>query len=348
MICSSYWKSLMNAHPDSFPSLLPGAQGAELRYYSLARHALAEALRLCGVAQGTKVLLPSFICRDVLAAVHACGATAVWYDVSGTLTPASDSANWPEATAVLAVNYFGFAQNLGPFLEYARRTKATVIEDNAHGYGSRDETGLWLGLRTGVGIFSMRKTLRIPDGAALIVRDAALAKNLSPALAFCGAGLYPAQLFKSRLRALPVIGEVFYRVMIKAVREWRYWRRGGGLPPDPASEHHIPAAPEPWSGLPQALSSYHFEKEAGRRRDAYAACEREASLVGATPVFARLPNYCAPYGFAFRGDEHAVEKMKLFSNRQGWDMVVWPDLPGVIQPQAPEYYRNVHLINFLW
>lgn len=318
-----------------------------VRYYSLARHALLQALRLCGVTSGSRVLLPSFLCRDVLAAVHACGAVAVWYDVSHDLTPKLTDVHWPDAEVVLAVNYFGFPQNLAPFQDYARRTKAKIIEDNAHGYGSRDEAGRWLGLRTEMGIFSMRKTLRIPDGAALAVCEMALAQNLPTALPFSGAGMHPAQLIKSRLRSWPVIGEASYRLALQAVRAWR--RRGGEEALlDPSAEQQIPAPPEPWSGLQQALSAYRFQHEAHRRREAYSACAEEAIKVGAVPVFERLPEGCVPYGFAFRGCQQAIDMMRIFAKRQGWDCVVWPDLPDAIRPKAPDDYRNIHLINFLW
>lgn len=320
----------------------------EVRYFSLARHALVQAFRLCGVTNGSRVLLPSFLCRDVLAAVHACGGLAVWYDVSHDLTPALASDHWPEAEAVLAVNYFGFPQNLIPFQAYALRTKAKIIEDNAHGYGSRDEMGLWLGLRSEIGIFSMRKTLRVPDGAALAVRKTALARTLAPSLPFSGAGAYPAQLLKSRLRAWPVVGEISYRLALEAVRGWRRWRPGGEASADTLAEQHIPAPPEPWSGLPHALSAYRFQHETTRRRAAYAACALEAEKTGATAVFKRLPEGCVPYGFAFRGSQQAIDIMKKYAKRRGWDSVVWPDLPDAIQPKAPDYYRNIHLINFLW
>lgn len=346
MTCFLFWKKMMV--PDSnMPVLLPGIDPAQVRYYSLARHALVGALRLCGVTKGSRVLLPSFLCRDVVAAVHTCGATPVWYDVSPALVPAYSASQWPDAEAVLAVNYFGFPQDLSPFQEYAERTKAKIIEDNAHGYGSRDGSGQWLGRRTQTGIFSIRKTLRIPDGAALTT-DVTAAQFLPPQLSFSGAGMFPAQLWKSRIRAWPMIGEPVYRLLLTSIRSWRQWRGGGEAPADSLAESLIPAPAEPWKGLPQALSAYRLEPDAQRRRDAYLACEREAVKAGAQAVFECLPEGCAPYGFAFRGSAEAIKAMKILAKRQGWDCVTWPDLPDAIQPGAPDYYRNVHLINFLW
>ena len=75
--------------------------------------------------------------------------------------------NSQQCKAVLAVNYFGFAQDLAPFREYCLRTGATLVEDNAHGFLSKDASGVLLGTRADLGITSIRKTFRLVNGAAL-------------------------------------------------------------------------------------------------------------------------------------------------------------------------------------
>ena len=75
--------------------------------------------------------------------------------------------NSQHCKALLAVNYFGFAQDLAPFREYCLRTGATLIEDNAHGFLSKDTSGVLLGTRADLGITSIRKTFRLVNGAAL-------------------------------------------------------------------------------------------------------------------------------------------------------------------------------------
>lgn len=121
---------------------------ADIRYFSLARHALIEALRVAGVGHGDKVLLPEFLCRDLLASISALGATACWYPIGLDLSPSTPPSTWPDAKVVLAVNYFGFPQKLDVFHQYAANSGAIIIEDNAHGFLSRDENGRWLGART--------------------------------------------------------------------------------------------------------------------------------------------------------------------------------------------------------
>lgn len=325
------------------------ADSGVVRYYSLARYALMDALRLAGTGAGARVLLPSYVCRDLLAPLAMLGAVPVWYDVGPDLAPLEPAENWPIANAVLAIDYFGFAQDLTPFAAYVARTGAILIEDNAHGYLSQAEDGQWLGCRADLGLFSVRKTLRIPDGAALRIANGCWQGQLPAQIPFDGAGVNPAQAIKARMHRIPLIGESIFRAATGLARTLRKWRSGNATPqPDPDSECKLPAAPNPWAGLPAALVNCETEAEITRRRAAYAACAAEAERLGATPVFARLPEHCAPYAFAFRGQETAVTAMHHFADRLGFDLVTWPDLPDAFKNSAPSFYRNIFLINFLW
>jgi hypothetical protein len=323
--------------------------GGRIRYYSLARYALIEALRLAGVQKGSRVLLPEYLCRDLLAPVHLVGALPCWYPVAPDLSPEMPPADWPVADLVLAVNYFGFPQDLAPFQAYAERTGAVLIEDNAHGYLSCDQAGRWLGCRTGLGVFSLRKTLRIPDGGALWLGEAFAARDLPAQVPFDGAGVNPAQLIKARLRGLPLAGEWVYRLSTALARALRKWRTGSDVPAaDPASEQSLPVSAHPWAGLLPALAGGAVPAEIERRRAAYVSCAAAGERAGAVPVFATLPPNCAPYAYAFRGDAAALTGMRRHAAHHGFELVTWPDLPTEIVDQAPAHYRNVFLVNFLW
>src|SRR3569623_1184814 len=191
-----------------------------VRFYSLARHALVAGLRLYGIGQGDKVLLPEFICRDVLGALAAVGAQPVWYPVGPDLQPSRAPSEWPDARAVLAVNYFGFPQPLDPFRDYAAKQGAVLIEDNAHGFLSRDESGHWLGTRGDLGISSLRKTLLMSDGAMLMVGADAVRK-LPPQLSESGPGFSPATALKAKIRRWPVIGRASQVLLTDIVRALR-------------------------------------------------------------------------------------------------------------------------------
>lgn len=320
-----------------------------IRFFSLARHALIEALKLAGVSYGSRVLLPTFLCRDLLAPLNILGATPCWYDVDRDLSPLLSSEFWPSADVVLMIDYFGFPQNLSVFQTYAERTGARIIEDNAHGFLSRDAGGRMLGCRSEFGIFSIRKTLRIPDGAALWVKSSCNIDNLPKQLPFTGTGVNPAQLKKSYIRSLPIVGEFIFKALTKFIRIFRYCISLVGKPhSDTESELNISISPEPWDGLLSTLMKFDSQKEIIRRRSSYLKCSEECEKIGGAPIFSELPPYCAPYAYAFRGDQSVVSTMQNYADQQGFDMVLWPDLPEVIVCQAPKHYRNIYLINLTW
>ncbi len=321
-----------------------------VRYFSFGRHALTEALRVAGIASGDSVLLPEFLCRDVLASLDAVGATPCWYPVGEDLKPGCGSDNWPAARVVVAVDYFGFPQSLASFRTYAARTGALIIEDNAHGFLSRDGNGEWLGTRADLGIFSLRKTLPLADGAALLAMRPDLVGRLMPQDPAAGKGYAPSAARKARVRRAPVLGPTAVAVMTALVRAQRLMCTGHAIPPpDAAAETVIPHPPAPHDGLAAALAAVDPQREIDRRRELYRTVERIARELDIEPLFPELPPLVAPYGFPFRADPGpALRSLQRWASRRGLDLIRWPDLPDAIAASAPAHYQKVHLVNFLW
>ena len=305
------------------PWRLADAVGHErLRVYSLARWALADAVRLLGAK---RVLVPVFICREVLAGVRAGGAEPVLYPVGRDLKPGA----LPDGDAALAVNYFGFPQELEAF------AGLPVIEDNAHGLFSRG-----LGTRTALGVFSQRKTVPLADGGALAVNDESLWTKAPPQLP-AAESPRPELAFLRRRRALravsPLLGARGTLAAIRAIRR---------LKPEPAAsnpdaERLMPFGPEPSTEALAPIDAVDAAAEVARRRELYALCAR--ALRGFEPVFPALPEGCCPYGYPFRarGDEAEARLAEL-----GLSSLPWPDLPE--GAEAPGYLRDVRLVHFLW
>ena len=322
--------------------------GGAVRFFSLGRHALVEALRIAGIGPGDAVLLPEFICRDVLASLHVLGARPEWYAIGDNLMPADRPDVWPIARAVVTVNYFGFPQRLDPFRAYAARTGAVLIEDNAHGFLSRDENGHWLGTRTEIGIFSLRKSLLLADGAMIRCGAGEFADRLSAPLAESGRGYAPAVAVKARLRHLPVGGSVIAKVATAAIRILRQWRSGDAMPDnDPEAERVIPAAAAPHLGLQTDLALFAPEAEIARRRAAYADAEAFARRHGIKPLFAALDDLTVPYGFAFRANDAGQQAMQGWAARRNFDLISWPAFPHDVAERVPNALRDIRLVNFL-
>ena len=218
--------------------------GRNARLYSLARHALVGALRVVRISRGQGVLVPEFICRDLLASIHAAGAEPVYYPVDRSLAPQLPPPA-PDVKAVVAVNYFGFPQPLDPFRAYCAGRDAALIEDNAHGFLSRDDKGEPLGSRGDLGLFSLRKTFAFPDGAALVVNRQDWVDRLPAPLPCRSDPLPVAYRVKRTLRQIQDTTGIPARSLGQQMaRHLRWFRTGHAVPvASLESEREIPGAP---------------------------------------------------------------------------------------------------------
>ena len=134
-----------------------------------ARVALFQAIGALGLRSGDAVALPAFCCgSEVEPFIHA-GLTPRFFRVTDTLDPEPKSfeAALKGAAAALATHYFGFAADLAVARHACRTARVPLIEDCAHALYSRDSND-WLGSNADVAVFSVTKTLPVPDGGALI------------------------------------------------------------------------------------------------------------------------------------------------------------------------------------
>jgi hypothetical protein len=321
-----------------------------VRYFSLGRHALAAALRIAGVAAGDTVLLPGFICRELLAALNAAGVVPAYYPVTARLTPDCELRRLPAAKAVLAVNYFGFPQDLTVFMRYCAQTGAVLIEDNAHGMFSRDARGRALGTRGDIGIFSLRKTLPTPDGAALAVNNKKFAPVLAPQLAFDAAPAPLSFRIKDGIRPLvPVTGPWPARFATACVRFARWAHSGHRIAPSsPDAEVRMPGDGAPCRALLDVMAHTDVAAESARRRLLYQRVSKMLDPSRYPPLFGALPEHVVPYGYPFVADAAAAAAVARTLAKLGLDCFRWPELPDAVAPTAPVHYTSAWIVSFLW
>jgi len=317
-----------------------------IRYYSLARWALRESLRLAGAGPGCPVLFPEYICREVLASAAEIGSEPLFYPVDRRLVLAVAPSALPKACAIVAVDFFGFPQELAPFEEYSRRTGALLIEDAAHALFSRDGAGRLLGTRTQLGVFSLRKSVCLPDGGALAVNDPSLAGAVGPQAAFERHGGGRRSLVR------PLARRVGGRNMLRLIGLARGLRRlvyGSEIPPArPDCERRIPGPEGPCSQLSRPISAADPSLEVQRRRSLYSRCEGLLSPLGAEPVFDRLPEGTAPYVFPYRALPADAKRIEDALRDAGLFSLPWPDVPAAVAGRAPSHYTDVRGVHFLW
>lgn len=322
---------------------LDGYQNSHISYFAYARHALVEALRLSGVGHGDQVALPSFICRDVLASLHVLRASPTFYEVDESLSPMSlDSL--PSTKAIIAVDYFGFAQDLSPFRSYCARSGAQLIEDNAHGLFSKDKNGHLLGTRGDFGILSMRKTFHLASGGALLSRRQS---GIAMPCINRGEGAHGLRYVLSRLErrsTVPVFAGM--RTAIRLVR-----RLSGRRAIDDGSsedETVLPAAMAIGCRSLQRLNAQSPRAESERRRQLFTDVVQDLQHIPHVRLLhERLEAQCVPYGVPFRIFGQPEPELRQLERRHHVVVMKWPALPSGIADTAPDHYKNVWLVNFL-
>ncbi|QRN98608.1 aminotransferase class V-fold PLP-dependent enzyme [Archangium violaceum] len=145
--------------------------GLELTY--LGRNAVWRAARMLGL-EGCEVIVPAYHHGVEVSALLHAGARLRFarVDASGRLDPDDVRARvGPRTRAIYVIHYAGFPQPLDALLEIAREAGAFLIEDCALSLFSRE--GVYpLGSRGDAAIFCFYKTLPVPHGGGLLLREA--------------------------------------------------------------------------------------------------------------------------------------------------------------------------------
>lgn len=319
-------------------------------FYAYGRQALAEGLRRVGVGPGDEVLLPEFICGEVLSSVALVGARPRYYAVAPDLGVADGAlaAQSPSGIrAVLAVNYFGFPQDLTGFKTWSRTHGVPLIEDNAHGFLSADGT-TFLGRRGDVGVFSLRKTLSIPNGAALVDNRAAVGHGAEWGFHDSCSSAERRHRLRTVLKTAMRYGTLATaRAVVSAIRSAKCSESASGC--DPHAETIMPREAVSAVAL-RLLRQCDITAETERRRSLYRYCaDLFAGVPGVQPLFRHLPDGVVPQGFPFRYQGTDPKSFQDLWWGRGLPIVVWPDrLPAAVASTAPRHYRTTMLVQFLW
>jgi hypothetical protein len=322
----------------------------DFRYFSYGRYALREAFVLSGVGEGDTVLLPEYVCRETLSAISALGAKVIYYPVNKEMGLAISPDRLPPARAIVAINYFGFPQDISPFETYCKRSEAILIEDNAHGFLSRDNNGVYLGTRGDVGIFSFRKTIPLINGSGIVVNNSRKTRALAPQLPFVSYGKSLRFRIKQILKVLPRwnLTWLLY-LLIELERKIRVLRTGSEFVRSGDEEERVlPGTPEPDSGLLKALGTLDLECEISRRRVLYSEIEKAVVSCGGEPVYSYLPENVVPYGFPFYAALDRIPGIRAMLKGNYLDYYLWPELPTEIEQRPNTHYHSVWLVNFIW
>ncbi|MBZ0220831.1 MAG: DegT/DnrJ/EryC1/StrS family aminotransferase [Candidatus Methylomirabilis sp.] len=287
--------------------------------FGYARTALEYGYRHLGLGEGDEVLYPDLICDVLMVPCQRLGLKVRFYSVGPDLGPDLESVArliTEKTRAVLAVNYFGFPQDLKKLSEVCKRNGLYLIEDSSHGFLGKAD-GMALGTRGDIGLLSFRKLVPILNGAALLVNRGAPGAEGLESLRRISAGL-PAEKRKPRFASFLKLAEAKYNLQLGRLR-----KREPVIPPHGSTEGEaMDFRADEWSLA--VLSGYPFDREAKRRRENYRKWVEKLSAKGFRMV-KELHHGSVPSSCPMLVDE----RDKWFRRYlvKGYRVSVWPTLP---------------------
>jgi dTDP-4-amino-4,6-dideoxygalactose transaminase len=336
--------------------------GGEALYVTAGRVAIAHALVLGGLKPGGKVLIPAYHCIAMVEPIVQLGGVPVFYrireDLSVDLEDVAEKLD--ERTGIfLAVNYFGFPQDLFALREFCDRHSLVFIEDCAHSFFGAHQ-GRALGSFGDYAIASLPKFFAVREGGCLIVnrrdgpsaigtRSQGLAANLAAILD----SVEDAVEF-GRLRALkPLVGAAaLAKRAVHAVAP--SLRRERIVNPAEQRSGQTGSFDLAWMQISATAMSRLVAQHSSRRRIAERRRRHYQSLVQAfaassraRPVMPRLPEAVVPYMFPLWIDrlsdifatleDHAVPM-------QRFGQFLWPAAPEEFCPVSRQMSQKVLLL----
>jgi dTDP-4-amino-4,6-dideoxygalactose transaminase len=168
LLCKQRKKELL-PYPFTAPNIF---------FLNLGRNCIYHAIDLLGLQAGDTVLLPAYLDHTVIEPFLVKNINIKFYRINKDLeVDFEDIASKIDkhTKALLVINYFGFPQPLQKLKEFCEDYNIYLIEDNSHGFLSKIDDK-YLGSFGDIGIFSIRKTLPLPDGGVLVINNASLPK----------------------------------------------------------------------------------------------------------------------------------------------------------------------------
>lgn len=255
------------------------------------RTATLGGLRALGLPAGATVLMPAWHCGSEVDAVLAAGGRPVLYrlerDMQADLDHLSKLMTTHAPWAIYVTHYFGHAQSVRRIRALCERHGARLIEDLALGLLSQDRSGAPLGGVGDMTVFSLVKTLCVPDGGALWLRDPSL-RRAFPAPGIMRDLRSLARQFKRRRHRTGPLKDRFAGTPMAALDRWN---DSAGI--DPASP--LQAATRPTRALLSVMDCATIL--AAHRRSYAALWEAFSEHPTARPVLPPLPDGACPAYF---------------------------------------------------
>lgn len=117
---------------------------------------------------------------------------------------------------------------------------------------------------------------------------------------------------------------------------------------DPDAETRIPLTANPSAMIVGDIAIADPQLESDRRRALFQLSRRILEPIGASQVFRELPEHVVPYGFPLLASDSQATALSARLGQHGLSLLRWPDLPATIAASAPDHYRRLMVVPFLW
>lgn len=172
-------------------------------FFFSARYALSAGIEALNIKSGDIVLLPSYNCGVEIDPFIHHGTKPVFYRIDRNLRiDLVDLLNKisEKVKAILVTHFLGFPQPIDEVKKICRERNLFLIEDCAHALLSY-HGGKPLGSYGDVSIFSLLKTLPVPNGGVLVINNSNINYNhCSEKPNFFATSFYAAELLKCKTR----------------------------------------------------------------------------------------------------------------------------------------------------
>jgi dTDP-4-amino-4,6-dideoxygalactose transaminase len=267
-----------------FPLDQPGCA-----HFSRGRHAIRHGIHALGLPPDAVVLVPAYHCGSEIEALRVAGVECRFYEGSASLEP--DEAELAKllddrVVALYLIHYLGFPQDELRWRRWCDAHGLLLIEDVAQGWLATIE-GRPIGSLGDLSIFTFYKTLGLPDGAALLLRDGSDGPAQPGASGLGMVGIRHAEWLLARSARLSDL-EDRLRLALKNGRGGGGGATNAGAP----DGFDVPPARATRFLLPRLVDA----TIADRRRRNYERLLVELGDVVASPL-ARLPVGACPWAF---------------------------------------------------
>lgn len=307
-----------------------------LSSHTYSRIALNEILKSHNKVKIQNIYLPSLVCRDILSSISNLNYNIIYYEVNEKLEPILN--NDIDIDILIIINYFGFPQNLDFFKKLISKNNCITIEDNSHGFLSRDDNGQFLGTRLNYGFISIYKTLNLFNGAILINN---YSKNIINTKFI---KKFDIKYFLKKFIYFKLINSNKKNVKIyNIINTFKKILKKDSF--NLYDEYILPNDKIIFDNLKLKSLPFDYEKEISRRKKIFFNINSLLENEKIKPIFVEMNNNTVPYCYPFYCESKNISKIKKKLNLNNYITLKWPLLPSKLE-NFPKFYDNLYFVTF--